>query len=394
LEGIVSILFLSLLGLLVHVSVKSEVEYRDLPSVLAPPKGIPLPGARNNPSPVSPVGGSAISNDPRLVSVLYAANRDWKEGDNGGFGYRRTTKLQFGVTEVRIPDKHDMGVIERPGLIFFGITLWGNADNDKESFQLKSIIRLSEDGFVDAINSATAPTVLVFVPGFNTSFEDAAFRLGQIVFDMQYTGSPILFSWPSKPGGAFDYDYDRESAMFSRQPFLELLEVIQTAGVKQIYVVAHSMGNEIVVDALDQATRMKVEIRKLSEIVLAAPDVDKDVFLKIGPALKEIADGVTLYASGSDKALLASMTKAQGPRAGQLYDGAPILVPGIESVDATSLGSDMFALNHSVYASNRSAIGDISRIITTGIHPPNKRSSEIRPVPEGSANPTYWRFPQ
>jgi len=110
---------------------------------------------------------------------------------------------------------------------------------------------------------------------------------------------------------------------------------------------------------------MKIGIGTLSELVLAAPDVDKDVFLQAGPALKEIANGITLYASSADKALEASMAKAGGPRAGQLYNGIPLVVSGIESVDVTSLGSDMFALNHGVYAANRSAIGDISRIPLT-----------------------------
>ena len=89
----------------------------------------------------------------------------------------------------------------------------------------------------------------------------------------------------------------------------------------------------------------------------------------------------------------ASHVKAEGPRAGEVFAAGPLVLPGVDSINATALGEDMFALNHDVYSSARSAIGDISRIIATSIRPPNVRSTEIRPVPEGSDHPRYWRFP-
>ena len=125
---------------------------------------------------------------------------------------------------------------------------------------------MSAETFAAAIRTGPLRTALVFVPGFNTSFEEGAFRLAQITFDMQFEGSPILFSWPSAAQGIATYDYDRESALYSRQQFLQLLEIVQRAGVDKLYVVAHSMGNQIVVDALDQAARLKMDIGSLSEL--------------------------------------------------------------------------------------------------------------------------------
>ena len=52
-------------------------------------------------------------------------------------------------------------------------------------------------------------------------------------------------------GNIADYDYDRESALFSRDVFLQLIYLLQKdANVQKLYVIAHSMGNQIVVDAL------------------------------------------------------------------------------------------------------------------------------------------------
>jgi esterase/lipase superfamily enzyme len=299
----------------------------------------------------------------------------------------------LGISKISIPENHKTGSVERSGFSFYGIQLHGGQSSNGESFQQMSIGLLGEDDFKASVKNTPSGTALIFVPGFNTSFLDGEFRLAQIVFDTQYSGASILFSWPSAGAGITTYDYDRESAVYSRKSFLDLLKIVYASGVTKVFVVAHSMGNQIVVDALAQAAYMRDQIGKLSEVVLAAPDVDRDVFIQSSAALREMAGGITLYASDADKALLASKMKAQGPRAGQLYQGAPIVVSGIEAVDVTSLGSDIFELNHGVYAANRSAIGDISRIISTEIHPPNRRSSEIRPVPEGSLNPIYWRFP-
>ncbi len=42
---------------------------------------------------------------------------------------------------------------------------------------------------------------LIFVHGFNTSFDDAAFRMAQIVWDLGYRGLPVLFR--GHPGAGF-----------------------------------------------------------------------------------------------------------------------------------------------------------------------------------------------
>jgi esterase/lipase superfamily enzyme len=193
------------------------------------------------------------------------------------------------------------------------------------------------------------------VHGFNTNFEDAIFRLAQIAWDAQYHGVLVAFSWPSK-GQITDYDYDRESALFSRDAFLQVLDLLQTSGkVSKVYIVAHSMGKQIVVDALAQAIRTGKRI-SLAEVVFAAPDVDRNIFESLSAHLKDAAKGITLYVSAADKALLTSELKAGGPRAGSIPASGPLVLPGIETIDVTAVGDDMLGINHDVYSS-RSVIG-------------------------------------
>jgi|SRR6516225_7357235 len=178
-------------------------------------------------------------------------------------------------------------------------------------------------------------------------------------------------------------------------PLLDILRMIyDAAGVSKIYVIAHSMGNQIVVDALAHAQDAGIRI-SLSELVLAAPDVDSDVFRSMVDRLRVAAKGLTLYVSSADKAMLASRIKAGGvPRAGDVPASGPLIAQGIDTIDVTAIGDDLFGLNHDEYSSNRSLIDDIGRILLTSTRPPNVRSPQLRRVPEGSEHPLFWRYTQ
>jgi esterase/lipase superfamily enzyme len=241
------------------------------------------------------------------------------------------------------------------------------------------------------------------VHGFNTTFRDAIFALAQITWDTKYTGIPVVFSWPSQgnidflghPDQAFvAYNYDGASARFSQNSFLELLHLLQsTAHITQLYVIAHSMGNQIVVNALDQAN-FAGQKHFLNEVVLAAPDVDEDIFKQSVKQLVESANGITLYASAADKALLFSVKWNGQNRAGFIPQGGPFTFTGIDTIDVTAVGDDMLGLDHDVYSTSRPVLEDIGQILKSGTHPPDSRSTDIRTYPEGSKQPSYWVFPR
>jgi Alpha/beta hydrolase of unknown function (DUF900) len=139
----------------------------------------------------------------------------------------------------------------------------------------------------------------------------------------------------------------------------------------------------------------------VAELVLASPDVDVEVFEDVAQHLTEAVKKVTLYASSKDRALWlsAGWNGEKHPRIGYLAPGTrPRKFPDIETIDVTTLGSDMFGwftVNHDIPFSNRSALGDIGLLLRYGIHPPDRRSpGEIVGVPEGSDPPDYWKFPE
>ena len=94
--------------------------------------------------------------------------------------------------------------------------------------------------------------VLVFVHGFNNRYEDSVFRFAQIVHDSGANVAPILFTWPSR-ASVFDYNYDKESTNFSRTALERTLAtLVADPTVKDITVMAHSMGTWLAMEALRQ----------------------------------------------------------------------------------------------------------------------------------------------
>jgi esterase/lipase superfamily enzyme len=159
---------------------------------------------------------------------------------------------------------------------------------------------------------------------------------------------PVLFSWPSRDD-IRDYVYDGESANNSVDAFEKLVLFLQNdCKVTNINVIAHSMGNRVVVAALADLEKHN-EIAPLGEVVLAAADVNTNEFNQKAQLIEDAALGVTLYVSSSDRALGLSEGIAQMPRVGKVDSDDPLVVDGADSIDVTTLGDDIFGLNHGTY---------------------------------------------
>lgn len=112
--------------------------------------------------------------------------------------------------------------------------------------------------------------------------------------------------------------------------------------------------------------------------------------------MQKIAGGMTLYASSADKALLLSKSVAGSiPRAGDVSSDGPIIFPGIDTIDVTDLGKEMFGLNHDVFAASPTVIADIKALLASSLRPPDKRTNpmaRISPAPAGVTPSTYWHY--
>lgn len=243
---------------------------------------------------------------------------------------------------------------------------------------------------------------LVFVHGYNVSFENAVRRAAQLSYDLKFDGNVFLFTWPSRggngilslPRGIANYPYDRESAGSSIVHLQAFLQLISEIAPVRLHLIAHSMGNLVLLEAIDSISskRMSMPHLRVGEVISAAPDVGVGRFKQIAPNIARLGAKLTLYASASDWALTISKAVWGGtPRAGLVASKeGPLVVSGVDSIDVTAAGDNPLNLNHDVYAANGAITGDIHAILSTSLRPPSRRPGpfQSRQGTQGA----FWEF--
>lgn len=262
---------------------------------------------------------STPSADAAKVDLLVATTRAPTTQKGVFFTGERGHDLSLANVVVSIPPNRQPGTIQWPR------RLPGDPDR---SFVTTAVDTVNVPDLRSWYRShaVSGRRVLIFVHGFNTRFEDAVFRFAQIVYDSRAEVAPVLFSWPSR-GALLDYNYDRESTNFSRS---ELGYVIQQAvkspDVSEITIVAHSMGSWPVMEALrDIAMQDKRISPKITDVVLASPDLDIDVFRKQLIDIGQERPHISIFVSANDRAL----------RVSRLISGQVTRVGGVDLTDAS-----------------------------------------------------------
>ncbi len=369
------------------------------PSAAAPPPPPPPP----SPAP-PPAGGSAAEKKEGfdIVPVYFGTDRAEASTEKRlDFGANRGRKLTLGQALVTVPKSHIQPTVERPWVIripYFDITLYAEEEDPDKHFTMKELKAQTREELLALVRARLAKSerfkdhAIVFVHGYNTTFDNGVYRTAQIAYDLKFDGAPFLYSWPSG-GGLASYTYDRESAgqavPFMRE-FLDL--VIKETGAKVVSVIAHSMGNQPTLQVLKDIKASSPPGVVISQIILAAPDVDRDNFENIAKEIQGLAKGITLYAAANDVALSASRRFHGGvPRAGDVPTGGPLVLPGVDTIDVTAVSTDSFGLNHSGYAENNALLNDLQLLIQTGERPPEKRIPLLEKI--GTAAGDYWRYP-
>jgi esterase/lipase superfamily enzyme len=300
--------------------------------------------------------------DATIVNVFYATDRirDSASSEDIKYGWQQspTGKLEYGECEVSVPDTHVMGGMESPSILRFEfrpdpqkhIILWKTTNLEEESFYEKVAASVARSDMKDAF---------VFIHGYNVSFEDAARRTGQFAYDLKFVGAPILYSWPSN-GKFADYMKDENNVIWTTPHFETFLHSLsQRIGAERIHIIAHSMGNRAVCEALRALSHDPNLKLQLTHLVLAAPDIDAGTFAELAAVLQKHSTHVTLYESSNDKALMASKKLHGNPRAGE-----PLLViAGVDTIDASNVDTNF--LGHSYWCQEWAVMSDIYSMLDT-----------------------------
>jgi esterase/lipase superfamily enzyme len=353
---------------------------------------------------VSPSGGGAVAPAPeeewQSVPVYWGTDRAVQpNAERLVFGSDRARKLQLGEALITVPKVHQVPNVERPWVVkipYFDVTIYAEKEDPKSHFTVKEIKALTKEELLAQVKARLGDSerfkdqAVVFVHGYNTSFDNALYRTAQIAYDLDFDGATFLYSWPS--GGAVaSYTYDRESAQASEPYLREFLEmVVKQTGAKQVSIIAHSMGNQPLMDVLRDMRSSAPEGVEISQVILAAPDVDADSFTNLARTIKGLAKNVTLYVASNDRALIVSRNFWGSYRAGDVPPAGPLILEGIDTIDVTAASTDTFAINHSGYASNNKLLEDIGELLKTGLRPPEMRI--LKPGKISGPTGDYWRY--
>ena len=312
-------------------------------------------------SSVGDVFATAEPGAVRHVPIFVVSTRKGSSGDANELADGVRDSLQT----VTVPPDHTPGEIERPR--------WGS-DDPQHHFTVSAYRGLEDSEFKAEVAShlsgriGSNRDVLVYVHGFNTSYDEARFRLAQVVTDGRFGGVPILFTWPAS-GSLFDYEAAKESASSSRDALAQtLMELGDTPDIGRIHILAHSMGTWLTMEALRQdAIAGKPDLNgKLGDVMLAAPDIDVNVFrsqiAKLDPS------HISVLVSVNDKALTLSRRLAgDRPRVGALNpkdpgDKAVLDRLGVKVYDLA--GDETGFIGHGTYATAPDVVRRIGATIS------------------------------
>ncbi len=321
---------------------------------------------------------------PQSVELFYATTLAEEKNSRDFYG-RERGELTYGIADIAIPPNHLIGRNEKPSMFRFE---W--SENERRHIALRGVNPLPHMDFFEQLNKAVEQSpdrrLLLFVHGFNVDFPQVSRSLAQFATDLKFDGPVVLFSWPSQ-NSMMGYAVDAANAEWSQTHLAVVLqEILDRTDATSIHLIAHSMGGRALTRAyISTLSERPLDVYRIEQMILVAPDIDADVFRDISPSLARAPIQVTLYASSSDRALMASRAFNGHPRAGESGRGL-VMVPGVETVDASETSSGL--LGHGYFAEDRRIMEDIFSILTTGQGADNRFG--LRPVdtPEGR----YWIF--
>lgn len=332
-------------------------------------------------------GASTANENYNVMTVFYATDRA-KTGSteaNDIYGGERGT-LVLGSCNVSIPKDHRVGELEAPSIWKFEFS-----EDPEKHVVLLEVHEKPVSEFYQEVSARVGESpnrnAFIFVHGYNTTFRDAARRTAQMAYDLKFDGAPVFYSWPSQ-GTTIGYPKDETNVDWTRANLKAFIaDFAKSSTADNIFLVGHSMGSRALTAVLIDLFREDPSLKsRIKEVILAAPDIDADIFKRdIAPAIAQSGALLTLYSSSKDWALEASKQFHGYQRAGDSTGGLTV-VSGIDTIDSTDV--DTGFLGHSYYGESKSIIADIYEIFTKKTRPDER--THLKKIDDQIGR--YWKF--
>jgi len=368
------------------------------------------------------------------VDVLFGATRqiDWNiapevdgtqsEGTSAFLETMTTDpdNLELGVMRVTVPhltDREDLTILRpREERGFWIFKKRAEILDSSEHYTLFEYEKLDELTFKNSL--AEKNSAFVYIHGFKEDAEIAAFKAAQIAVKGNYSGTPTIFTWPSlEKTTPSEYTKARKNARQSASRLARFIELVSSEIESQnVHIIAHSMGNHILLESMKHLNTSETEKYPLGEVMLAAPDIAGSAYLNFVSNNKVHFGGITLYTSQQDKTLEFSQQVCRlrrfkleelgvlsleqqseyntldcHTRAGysKANNGSPLIIDGADTIDASKVDESRAFLNiaswHSYPFTDNKLLQDMSYIMAGQRSFPSYRRPNLECLTESGA---------
>jgi esterase/lipase superfamily enzyme len=262
---------------------------------------------------------STRQGDEGAYRFFYATNRRSLHAEGGvdeRFGSEREPGLRFGLFDTDIEPSLGIGMLVNP-------TDWFQ----NEEIRLRSVRGLDEADFVlqlrEQVQASRHRSLLVNVNGFRERFPSALRKTAFLAHVLDIDSPLLVFDWPGNQGSTpRGYMRAQQVAGESGEELARLLElIIREVQPERLWLVANSMGGEVVVHAfsrLYELPGLADAETEIEHVVLTAPDVSHEEFgRQFSDEISALTRRLTVYVSSNDRALLMSRVLNRERRLGE-----------------------------------------------------------------------------
>jgi len=257
--------------------------------------------------------------DQGAFRFFFVTNRHLADQDGPleeRFTNERVEQLTLGLFDTDIEPSLGLGMLINPTDWFLN-----------EEIQLRAVEKLPDSAFIEELSQQVQASpyrsLLITINGFKEQFPSALRKTAFLAHVLDIDSPLLVFDWPGDQG-ALPRGY-RRAQQVARESGVDLARtiemVVREVKPQRIWILANSMGGEVVVRAFtlltEQAEFADAEA-EFEDVVLTAPDVSHEEFgRRFRDEIQALTRNLTVYVSSNDRALLMSRLLNRERRLGE-----------------------------------------------------------------------------